>query len=928
MTRLVVAAVLSLLSVASWGGPVVYLPLDETWQLETEGAWRARLDHRNLLAMRHPWVPSSTGAYALATREVKIPEDWQAPIYLTFYCSDDYHTDHWRPDGSWLTAEGFLGHRFKRILVDGQPVGWNQDVSDPCRKGESPRYRELLPVRGGQTVTLGLLVYDAVPSTKVLPEDFYQPGDRDVTRETDPDAARFMTSVYWGDLALVQGTRDILPQRRPVEELVRTVHDRRWPTPPLADGWPEATVQLGRAILHELPAPGFPLRQGIPFPPGKINSAADVRFTAGSKALSVQKRVLARWPDNSVRWMLADFPNRNTEDTVTLSFRRDPGEMGSLPTLSEADGGIAVRHGTFAYGLTPGDPVTMVRHGGVPLLSKVSVGLRADNATCPGSAVRVWALEEGAFRTTVVAEGQYDAPDQAVGSFSLRVTSFAGLPYLLLQHRIVNDTGRDLPVSALTVRLDLPEAPAEWKAAGSTLPGRVSLVQRDGQLRLLNGMVLPEAGPIWLAWKGSALAVPRFAERFPKSISTDGAEVTIDLAAAGDSPILLTAGEALSHDIWLAAGDVDPVAFARTAEHPPILQNADYYCAAGVLWRARPYADVPKLAERMAEYRGKSWTGLGQSAGLRDFPDSPYLGKPNTWSNNYYERMLGLWSAWFMSGEREWYDRAVDVSRHLLDTAVVHAPVPGHDWLGALHGPGENHVPGPWNPTLRAGGLDLLHKLTGEPAALAGYLGVAEYCLRSGAGRDGSSVRQHAGPFSTITWAFLDTRDAGFMDEGARRTLEILNQLDRRRGVWPDTHGSQVYRGNVPWMIAQIARPLYLWYHATGDIDAAQTLVGLAESIICENTPWDEPGAVLGYSHNPRYAPTATYDLAILPLIFAAYELSEDTFFLDAARAQWERWLASDAMDSVLNVYWNTPWLVWYLDEYGILADGGKPEQE
>jgi hypothetical protein len=145
--------------------------------------------------------------------------------------------------------------------------------------------------------------------------------------------------------------------------------------------------------------------------------------------------------------------------------------------------------------------------------------------------------------------------------------------------------------------------------------------------------------------------------------------------------------------------------------------------------------------------------------------------------------------------------------------------------------------------------------------------------------------------------------------------------MDMRRGVWAEEHGSKTYAGNVPWMEAQLARPLYLWYHATGDIQAAQALVGLAESIICENTDWDKPGAVSGYSHNPHYATNSVYDPLILPMIFAAYELTDDSFFLEAAKAQWERWTTEKVFDSPLNCHWNTPWLMWCLKHYGVIEE-------
>jgi hypothetical protein len=282
--------------------------------------------------------------------------------------------------------------------------------------------------------------------------------------------------------------------------------------------------------------------------------------------------------------------------------------------------------------------------------------------------------------------------------------------------------------------------------------------------------------------------------------------------------------------------------------------------------------------------------------------------------------MLGLWSEWFMSGDRAWYDLAVDVCRHLMDVAIIHSEVPQQAWVGAIHGPGDNHISGPWPPNLRMAGLYFYHKLTGDLETREAFLGVADYCIRSRAGLNSGSVRDHAGPFDAICTAYQETGDVKYLDEGAARVESVRSAIDLRRGVWAEEHGSKVYRGNVPWMVAQLARPLYLWYHATGDVQAAQALVGLAESIICENTDWDKPGVVSGYSHNPHFPVSASYDLLIIPMIFAAYELTEDPFFLDAAKAQWERWTREKAFDSPLNCYWNTPWLVWELKKHNVVS--------
>lgn len=914
-----------LTALATASDPTLRLDLNEGWKTEIHGAWQTRVDHRQLLVMRHPWLPSNTGDFAFTWRMIQVPNDWQGPVSLSFYCSDDYHTDAWRPDGSWLTAEGFIGHRFKRVLVDNRPV-WNLDVCDPVVKGQSPVFRIPLEVRPGQLFQLGLLAYDAEASTIPLPNDFYQSANNERKREDDPDASNFMTHVYWGDIVLLSGDANPPVGRRPAELKVRAVHNRRWPLPPLGDGWTKDIVRFEVSAPSGIPKTGFPLEMGIPLPAGKVHAPAEIRFQLPSgHGFYAQKNALGEWPDESLKWVFAAFPISPVAPSVDLCFKPDQAALPGKLRVEELYDCIRISGDPLGLEVRKGNPLVQIRRRSTTRINAVRLSLLANGEEIPGTATAFHVLDAGPFRIAACAEGSFDALDRGVATFTLNAATYQGLPYLKLWLRLFNNTKADLNVSGLKLIFELPKTPARLRVPGATLQDGFTLTQLSEKARSVDGSALPADLPFFLEWEQGVIVVRNFRELFPKQARADGQRLIVDLAAGGDTPVVFTPGEAKTHEVWLALGDVNPEQFAAIVHTPPILQNPAYFCATGVLGRAYPFSNVPKLEEKTTEtYKNKRWEDLNQHFGLRHFPDSPYYGSLPNWSNNYCERMLGLWSAWFLSGDRAWYDRAIDVCRHLMDVAIIHSEIPGKDWLGAMHGPGINHVPGPWNPTLRIAGLDLYHKLTGDPDALDAFLGVADFCIRTGAGIDGGSVRQQAGPFDAICTAYAETGATRFLDAGTARVASVWRAIDRRRGVWPDEHGARVYRGNVPWMIAQIARPLYEWYYLTGDEEAAQALVALAESIICENTAWDAPGQVSGYSHNPRFPITADYDPLIIPIIFAAYELTEDPFFREAGEAQWQRWLHSDAFDSIFNTFWNTPWLVWYLHHYGILPDTPK----
>ncbi|HEO72378.1 MAG TPA: hypothetical protein ENN80_14050, partial [Candidatus Hydrogenedentes bacterium] len=779
--------------------------LQDGWQEQTKGPWRTRYDHRDLRAMRHPWVPSEKGAFASLSRPVTVPVSWKGPVYLSFYCSDDYHTDTWRPDGSWLTAEGFVGHRFKQVLVDDDAV-WSEDVNDPVKKGVSPRYRVKLPVEAGRPFLITLLAYDAEPSTHVLEGDFYQSANDEIERDEDPNAANFQTLIYWGDLYLLDGDAEPPAGRRPTELKVRAVHTERWPLPPFGDAWESDTARLDVSAPAGLPKRGFPLCFGVPLHVGKANTPADVAFTtSANKPTHMQKRVLGRWPDDSLQWLLVDFPVNKDIEALYLDFTHDKTSPRTNTVAGITEDGATLEAGALSLMTRRGDPIADIKLDGKTLIDSITLGITVDGETVAGTTASTRLVDEGAFRSTVLLEGRFDAIDRSLGSFHLYCSVYDGMPYIRLWFRWFSDTGRDIPVSSLRINLNLPEPPDALRVPDWPLSDGARVMQTSETERFLGDTPIDPKAPLFLAWNRAAVAVHRFAELFPKAVSADGRALAIDLVAAGDEPVVFTPGEAKTHELWLSFDEDDPAQFAATVEHPPILQNAAYYCATGVLGRARAHNGVPVLHEHMTkDFAAKTWQDFGLRAGVRHFPDSPHYGGLPNWANNYYERMLNLFSEWFMSGDRAWYDLGDDLCRHLMDVAIVHSEIPGKDWLGAIHGPGENHVAGPWNPNLRIAGLDLYHKLTGDPEAHDAVMGVVDFCACTHAGIDGGSVRQQAGSFDAVCTGYAESGEVRLLDEGAGRVASALRAMDMRRGVWPDEHGSKVYRGNIPWMDAQI----------------------------------------------------------------------------------------------------------------------------
>ncbi|MCA9426745.1 MAG: hypothetical protein KC994_16815, partial [Candidatus Omnitrophica bacterium] len=58
------------------------------------------------------------------------------------------------------------------------------------------------------------------------------------------------------------------------------------------------------------------------------------------------------------------------------------------------------------------------------------------------------------------------------------------------------------------------------------------------------------------------------------------------------------------------------------------------------------------------------------------------------------------------------------------------------------------------------------------------------------------------------------------------------------------------------------------------------------------------------------------YHVLIAPCLFYAYDLTGDESFKEAAQAAWEQTLREETINSVINCFWNTPALLYYLREF------------
>jgi len=952
------------------------------WAFTRQGDYEGRADRRALFIITHPWAPAADGDFGMIEREATIPPDWKPPYRLRFYCADDYVNDDWRPKpDDWLGGEGFTGHRFKQVLINGDVV-WESDVAD----AEGPQVQTRFEVdltgrcRPGVPFRLAFRVLDKVGTATKLPQDFHHIGATEVGAEKPGDPARFMTHVYWGDALLVRGrvSEQALAafERRPSDETVERVHAQRWPLPPPGTA-KRAAARLALEMADAIPAPGFPVTCGVPLPASRVKRVDEItlRDPAG-RFVPIQAAPLNRWPDGSLRWVLLDFiasgPAKPEPWRLDSNAPRQEPPAPPEPVRVRRSG-EKVRISTGAITIAMGgerarliDSVTLAASRDKvagPLTGELMVQRGSGDEPYIPEVEKLEITARGPVRATVEATGRLVSRRNAadsIGRFVFRLNAYAGQPFVRVFFRIFNDTPSALRIERFGLALEADGNREVWCGeCGAIGPGQDVAITQPAADRFMveqggHTAASGQRSQGWIAAVGdhgvTVATVRHFWQLFPKALHANGGRISADLllsgaeftlsaaegltprdAASGEAAPTAgcyepVAGEAKRHELLLAflpaqATQADATALVKSFSRPPRLFSSEWFCASGGLGYAAPHS-ATQFAE-LHELQQKTYgevgpTVLNGTPGIRSFPDSlGYTGKPDQWRNNYYDIMQGTLSEYLMSGDPRWFDRGEDQCLRCVDVDTCHGRPDHPDWLGVLYAPGVNHTTSWWSAMLRAEGMDTYYRLTGDPDARQAFVGVADFIVRQGAGIGSVSVRDHAGALIALVRACDETGDRKYLAAARRLAHDAMSRIDPRRGCYAEVHGNHNYRGNVPWMCAQLMEPMYLYYRQSGDVDAAKAVVGLAESIMEDNTSTAGPGDYFGYSHNPHYLRNpkhSDYNVLIAPAVGYAWELTGDPAFAQSMNDAYQRTVADKSVNWIANCYWNTPTLLYYLD--------------
>ncbi len=529
-----------------------------------------------------------------------------------------------------------------------------------------------------------------------------------------------------------------------------------------------------------------PVTTGIPWPRGALRDPSNLALVNPEGAAPLQTRVLDRWSDGSVRWLLLDW-FAGEEERWRL-VEGGPAHGPSPLSVRAAGDRISIGTGTARFELTPTSPWP-----GGGRLRLVDAGGAVRGAEIASLAVE----EEGPVRVAVAASGRVGRLD-----LSMRLHFHAGSSVVRFEVALTNperarhpggiwDLGDPGSVLFEEVRFEFPlpgpQAPVVWASAAPSepleeFPAPFRLhqessggenwtsavhVNRQGRVPLAFRGWRLQAGPIERCGlratptvrfsrgdRSVALATSRFWQEFPKAVSASDAGLALSLWPAESADLHeLQGGERKTHVFHVAFAD-EPLEWVRD----PAVVRAEpaWYAASGAV----PYL-VPRDADprpRFHELADAAIEGpdsfeakreAADEFGWRHCGDLPadHEGVAVSHYNNQYDAAYGFACRFLATGDARWWRLMDDLARHVADVDVYHtdrdksAYDHGLFWHTAHHVdagrathrsfPGGRGLAGggPANEHCYTGGLVLHHYLTGDEGSRRTSIEIARWVV-------------------------------------------------------------------------------------------------------------------------------------------------------------------------------------------------------
>ena len=461
--------------------------------------------------------------------------------------------------------------------------------------------------------------------------------------------------------------------------------------------------------VQDVAGPGTlrPLTGGVPIAEGAApEGSVFVLHDDKGNTVPLQTSVLARWKDDSARWILLDFqakPPANGRFSYVLSW-------GDTTQSKELDVVVSkiTEERTF---LEFGDVTVSLADGALLNISKridVILSLTgAEDQVCNALVESVEVETAGKLRSTLSLLGSFRTPTgERVFQFRLRASIYAGLSMVQLEPLILVDSETGIIQRIRELKLMLkPRNHAQSAQLGGapswqgSLASAVKLFQYDDQHYVFQGTEgAGSKAPGWAELndgQGSiAVALRDFWQQWPKSLEVSSKGLSVGLFPKfqegdyahmepwykyqypfdGDCYQLRT-GQARRWDIWLDfSGDGESLAHAANAPLVPVADPAqaiatgvwDAIAPAGISgmveyddWAENLFNAYCKSIEVQRDYGAMNW---GDWFGERQV----------NWGNHEYDTTNQILIQFARTGDPRYLYVADAAARHSSEVDTIH----------------------------------------------------------------------------------------------------------------------------------------------------------------------------------------------------------------------------------------------------------------
>lgn len=646
---------------------------------------------------------------------------------------------------------------------------------------------------------------------------------------------------------------------------------------------------------------------GMPFAYGAVKSEQNLRLLNDQgREVPLQTRVLARWPDGSLKWVLFTFPTAPGEVRC---------EYGSQVRRERPDPEVAVVNGD-SIEINTGLLQAKVSKTGGDLLSQLSLegkavkGPETPWAVCAvaggkqyssarGTPERVELVENGPWRATVRRVGRLQAEDGAtLLEYDLTMQFDRGSSVVRFQPVITHkEASAEEKLSLVTLVAPLAwqqqgagvqhwvEVDGTWQQAGPEL----SLSQDDDQHSAVNYGVAQE-GP------GTALGdparrksgfvrlvspslgvdfIPRwFWQMAPKTVSVLRSGYQVALLRG--EPFTIHQGEAIWNDFALRFSDEtakpETRDFEALASPPAALADPQHTARTLALGEFMPedrgvypeYEDT--VAAQYKAYLAKR--EARHEYGVQNFGDDTFewgYGPVYTfWSNQEYDHHYAMLLQYLRSGDWYWWEIGDQGARHHRDEDCYHW-APGREYLlGSPHHHNSRHiVEQGWFPDHTVAGSDVTHAwvegqiayyyLTGDARMLENWQAMGDWyvwCVNNNRYGAGGQERGPGWTLVALSALYNATYDRKYLEAGGKVMDWLRSVQDPVRGVVSIPISEQPsYEGGSAFMHGIVARGAGRWYEASGDVRGKLAALGIADWLTSEAMG---PPALFYYKQAPR----------------------------------------------------------------------------